>query len=108
MFTSRKSQTEYAPTIGEWLATNGNRGEIVIGTKGSTLDLATLQLPTFSPEQVGREIEQSLSRLQTDCVDIYWLHRDNPSMAVADIHSTSGVSTSAPTGNIGMLNRRKP
>jgi aryl-alcohol dehydrogenase-like predicted oxidoreductase len=72
-------------TIGEWLAANGSRDRIVIGTKGGTLNLATLQPPAFSPEQVARELGESLTRLRTDYADIYWLHRDNPGMPVSDI-----------------------
>lgn len=72
-------------TIGEWVAANGNRGEVIIGTKGSTLQKDTGRAPLFHPDFVARELNESLSRLKSDYVDIYWLHRDNPEIPVSDI-----------------------
>lgn len=72
-------------TIGEWMGSCGNRGEMVIGTKGCTLDKKTGGLPRFEPRQVARELDESLSRLGSNYIDIYWLHRDNPGIPVADI-----------------------
>lgn len=96
-------------TIGEWLVANGNRADIVIGTKGCTLDMATLQPPTFSPEQVARELEQSLTRLQSDYVDIYWLHRDNPAVAVSDILGALAAHVAAGTVHaLGVSNWSAP
>jgi aryl-alcohol dehydrogenase-like predicted oxidoreductase len=72
-------------TIGEWVAANGNRHEILIGTKGSTLEKETGHAPMFDPDFVARELNESLARLQADYVDIYWLHRDNPDLPVSEI-----------------------
>jgi len=72
-------------TIGEWVVANGNRSELVVGTKGCTLDKETGRWPSFDPEFVAREFNESLTRLQTDYVDIYWLHRDNPEMPIPEI-----------------------
>jgi len=72
-------------TIGEWLKRHGRRKDIVIGTKGCTLDLVTRQPPELSLEQISFELGESLERLQTDYVDIYWLHRDNPAVPVAEV-----------------------
>ncbi len=72
-------------TIGRWVESRGCRKDVIIGTKGSTLDMKTLEYPKFLPEQIAAEFNESLDRLRTDYVDIYWLHRDNPAMPVGDI-----------------------
>lgn len=72
-------------TIGEWLRRRGNREAILVGTKGCTLDLSTRQAPAITPQQVTTELGESLERLGTDYVDIYWLHRDNPEVPVAEV-----------------------
>lgn len=58
--------------IGRWMASRGNREEIVLATKvgmGSDAGLA--------PEQIARAIEDSLRRLQTDRIDLYYAHKDD-------------------------------
>jgi len=72
-------------TIGGWLRKHGRRQDVIVGTKGCTLDLVTRQPPALSPEQIAFELGESLERLQSDYVDVYWLHRDNPAVPVAEI-----------------------
>ncbi len=72
-------------TIGRWAEARGCRNDVIIGTKGCTLDMKTLEYPKFLPEQIAAEFNESLDRLRTDYVDIYWLHRDNPAMPVGEI-----------------------
>ena len=52
--------------LGEALRGNGKRGRAVIGTKISS--------DTLSAEEVTREFEASLRRLQTDYIDLYQIH----------------------------------
>jgi aryl-alcohol dehydrogenase-like predicted oxidoreductase len=60
--------------IGRWIASRGNRDELVIATKvGMAPDLQGL-----SKETIRRGIEGSLQRLGVDCVDLYYAHRDDP------------------------------
>lgn len=60
--------------IGRWIASRGNRDELVIATKvGMAPDLEGL-----SKETIRRGIEGSLQRLGLDCVDLYYAHRDDP------------------------------
>ena len=72
-------------TIGEWLRKHDRRQDVIVGTKGCTLELGTRQPPELSPEQIAFELGESLERLQSDYVDVYWLHRDNPSVPVAEV-----------------------
>lgn len=60
--------------IGRWIASRGNRDELVIATKvGMAPDLQGL-----SKETIRRGIEGSLQRLGLDHVDLYYAHRDDP------------------------------
>jgi aryl-alcohol dehydrogenase-like predicted oxidoreductase len=71
------------PVIGSWLKARGNRHELVLCTKGG---VGENLLPAHGLEQVvDAELAQSLERLGTDTVDLYWLHRDNPALPVGPI-----------------------
>jgi aryl-alcohol dehydrogenase-like predicted oxidoreductase len=72
-------------TIGEWQRTRGNRDKIVIATKGAHPDLKSMHVPRMSAEDIKHDIEASLRYLQTDVIDMYWLHRDDVSRPVSDI-----------------------
>lgn len=73
-------------TIGNWLRSRGSRDSVVIATKGA-------HSPIEAEEKVGRcsradlekDLGESLGRLGLDRVDLYWLHLDEPSRAVAEI-----------------------
>lgn len=60
--------------IGQWLASRGNRDRIHLATKVFMWD----QRPGLSPANVRAAIDDSLRRLRTDHVDLYYAHRDDP------------------------------
>lgn len=60
--------------IGEWMASRGNRDGLVIGTK--VFQLASR--PGLSSANIHAAIDDSLTRLRTDHVDVYYAHRDDP------------------------------
>jgi aryl-alcohol dehydrogenase-like predicted oxidoreductase len=72
---------ESETVIGKWLASRGVRGEMRIATKtgmfGKPGDLA--------PQKVADELAQSLERLQTDYVDLYYAHRDETATPLQDV-----------------------
>jgi predicted dehydrogenase/aryl-alcohol dehydrogenase-like predicted oxidoreductase len=63
--------------LGQWIADRGVREQVVILDKGAHTPLCT-------PEHCHRQLLESLDRLQTDYVDIYMLHRDNPDVPVEE------------------------
>lgn len=63
------------------------RENIVIATKfGLTFDTPEAAgphalIPDARPETIRRSVEESLRRLRTDCIDLYYQHRIDPSVA---------------------------
>lgn len=74
--------------IGQWLKSRNNRNRIVLATKGAHPELETMHIPRLSREDINYEVEHSLLNLQTDYIDLYWLHRDDPLRPVEDIIDT--------------------
>ncbi|MFF8578734.1 aldo/keto reductase [Streptomyces albidoflavus] len=72
---------ESETVIGKWLASRGNRDEIVVATKvGSHPQFKGLSAPN-----VKAAAEESLRRLVTDRIDLYYTHFDDPSVPVEEI-----------------------
>lgn len=68
-------------------AIQGHRDEVVLATKGGlhidpTVD--TQRAHDARPETLRRECEESLKRLQTDRVEIYYLHAPDPKVPVEE------------------------
>jgi aryl-alcohol dehydrogenase-like predicted oxidoreductase len=72
-------------TIGQWLRKVGQREKILIGTKGGHPDLSTMHVSRLSPAEITRDVNESLEYLQSDYVDIYWLHRDDRAIPVSEV-----------------------
>lgn len=72
-------------TIGAWLRARGRRDQLVLATKGAHPELATPHISRLAPAEIGADVRESLEFLQTDYIDLYWLHRDDPAAPVADI-----------------------
>ena len=68
-------------TIGRWIARH-KREDIVLCTKGGHFDLARPSVSRVTPDDLRQDLRESLDCLQTDHVDIYMLHRDNPALGV--------------------------
>jgi aryl-alcohol dehydrogenase-like predicted oxidoreductase len=62
--------------IGKWLKSRGSRDKLVIATKvGMDMGQAGKGL---SAAHIRKSVEQSLKRLQTDHIDLYYSHKDDP------------------------------
>jgi aryl-alcohol dehydrogenase-like predicted oxidoreductase len=72
---------ESETVIGQWLASRGVRAEMRIATKtGMSGNPGDLQ-----PARVAEELQKSLDRLQTDYVDLYYAHRDEPQTSLEEV-----------------------
>ena len=61
--------------LGRWFKRSGKRGEMVLASKvGMQMGDGTKGL---SKENILRSVEASLTRLQTDYLDLYWSHKDD-------------------------------
>ncbi len=70
--------------LGQWMALRGNREELVIITKGVREERLGRGL-RVNPAAITSDMADSLERLQTDYIDLYLLHRDDPGYPVGDI-----------------------
>jgi aryl-alcohol dehydrogenase-like predicted oxidoreductase len=70
--------------IGQWLR-GRRRSDVVIATKGCEFDYRAALTFRMTPEHLESDLSGSLASLQTDYIDLYWLHRDDPSQPVAPI-----------------------
>jgi aryl-alcohol dehydrogenase-like predicted oxidoreductase len=75
-------------TVGKWVTAKHNRTEAIIGTKGAHPRLSSMQTPRLSKAEIISDLEESLDNLQTDYIDLYWLHRDDPERPIAEIITT--------------------
>ena len=60
--------------IGNWMKRRGNRKEMIIATKVAKLDTR----PGLKPANIKAACDDSLRRLQTDYIDLYYAHQDDP------------------------------
>ncbi|MGO9934895.1 MAG: aldo/keto reductase [Steroidobacteraceae bacterium] len=66
---------ESETTIGRWLRARGRRDDVVLATKvGNSMGADRKGL---SKRYIAQAVEESLSRLQTDYIDLYQAHRDD-------------------------------
>lgn len=68
--------------LGDWLQARGCRGRVVLATKGSHPFIDSLTVPRSSAAEIRDDLEGSLRTLRTDVIDLYWLHRDDPTRPV--------------------------
>jgi len=59
--------------IGEWMESRGNRSKIIIATKVAKLPTK----PGLSQANIASAVEDSLRRLRTDYIDLYYAHDDD-------------------------------
>ena len=69
---------ESESVIGSWMKSRGNRADMVIATKVSKLD----RRPGLSAKNIVAACEESLDRLQTDYIDLYYSHSDDETVSL--------------------------
>ena len=68
---------ESETVIGKWLKRSGKRDQMVIATKVGFL-------AGLAPGTIGPACDASLQRLGIDCIDLYYQHKDDESVPLAD------------------------
>ena len=68
--------------IGDWMQARGVRDEVVIITKGCHHNADRKRVTPFD---LTSDLFDSLARLRTDTIDLYFLHRDDPDVPVGEI-----------------------
>ena len=66
--------------IGNWMKRCGNRSKMVIATKVSKLNTR----PGLKPANIKAACDDSLRRLQTDYIDLYYAHQDDPDTPIEE------------------------
>ena len=66
--------------IGNWLKARGNRHQLVIATKVAKMTTR----PGLRPENIIAACNESLQRLQTDHIDLYYSHYDDKDVPIAE------------------------
>lgn len=80
-------------------ALGSHRGEVVIATKcGLEWDTQHKQKRDARPATIRRQCEESLKRLQTDVIDLYYLHAPDPEVPVEE--SAGAIRELLDTGKI--------
>ncbi len=62
--------------LGKWLKTSGKRDQVVLATKVG-MDMGDGKVG-LSAKRIREAVEASLTRLQTDHIDLYQTHKDDP------------------------------
>ena len=68
--------------LGKWMTSRSLRDKVVVLTKGAHHNSDRRRVTPFD---ISSDLHDSLARLQTDQIDLYLLHRDDPSVPVGPI-----------------------
>lgn len=74
--------------VGDYLAARGEREAWVVATKGCHMDWSAMRLPRVSARCIREDLEGSLRTLRLDYIDLYYLHRDDPTTALEPLIDT--------------------
>ncbi|MGB3857925.1 MAG: aldo/keto reductase [Ornithinimicrobium sp.] len=80
MWVDGNSGGESETIIGQWMAARGNRDDVLIATKVGMLE----SRKGLAHDTVVAALDDSLQRLGTEHVDLYYAHYDDEDVAIAD------------------------
>ena len=72
--------------LGEWL--KSTKKDVIIATKGAHYTFDAPHIMRLKEKDIRADLEESLRALNKDCIDFYWLHRDDTSMPIEEILET--------------------
>jgi aryl-alcohol dehydrogenase-like predicted oxidoreductase len=85
---------KHEKALGDWIKLRGLAKDVVVIGKGA-------HTPNCNPESIGKQLTQSLERLQLDHVPIYIMHRDNPDVPVGEF--VDALNAEQNKGRIGIF-----
>ena len=68
--------------IGNWIQARNNRNEVIVIDKGAHPAEGRNRV---DPESIKQDLQESLCRLKSDYIDLYLLHRDDPTVPVGPV-----------------------
>ena len=77
--------------VGDWLKAAGIRKQIVLVTKAGHPVFDGNWRMRLSPSELQADLEGSLETLRTDCIDLWFLHRDDEGIPVEQIIDSCDV-----------------
>lgn len=69
--------------VGRWIEDRGVRDEVLLLTKGAHPERG--EWYRVRPEEIERDLVESLERLRVESIDLYLLHRDDPRVGVDEL-----------------------
>ena len=72
--------------LGKWL--KSTKKQVVIATKGAHYNFDSPTVMRLDKKDIRADLEESLTALKRDCIDFYWLHRDDTSKPIGEILET--------------------
>ncbi len=84
-FDTARGYGQAERVLGDWMRSRGNRDALVVLSKCGDLKNGVVHLDRQVIEQ---ELSESLRQLQTDHIDVYLLHRDDPATPIAEYIDT--------------------
>lgn len=87
--------------IGAWMASRGNRDEVVVATKTGQLEGHI----GLADATVKASVRDSLARLGTDHIDLYYAHRDDAEVSIeSQVRTFGGLVADGTISAIGLSN----
>jgi aryl-alcohol dehydrogenase-like predicted oxidoreductase len=88
-------------TIGHWLSARRARHKVILSTKGAHPPWTDMKKARLDKGSIQSDLDASLQALGVDCIEMYYLHRDDESRPVGDIVDT--INGLVESGRVKML-----
>ena len=77
--------------VGQYLKSRHLQDKILVATKAGHPPLSDMHQSRLSYTELESDIDTSLKELQTDCIDLLWLHRDDEAQPAEQIVQTMNL-----------------
>lgn len=76
--------------VGEWLNSR-NAADMIVSTKGAYYDSDAGEKPRLEMADIFSDVDRSLDALGRDCIEFYWLHKDDGQKDAGEIIETMNL-----------------